>query len=67
MVVYRRQIIITFYGTALLTKIDVAVKFKTLQYNIRVTRNNTMLVYNCSINTSIIQSIDALYVIDNIP
>jgi len=43
---YRRQIIITFYGTALLTKIDISVEFKELKHNIRVTHNNSMLVYN---------------------
>lgn len=54
---YRRQIITTFYGTALLTKIDIAVKFKILQYNIiRETRhNNTIKWY------TIIQLISLLY------
>jgi len=62
---YRRQIIITFYGSAPLTKIDIAGKFKVLQYNIRVTHNNIMLVY--TISTFIIQPVEALCVIDKIP
>jgi len=64
---YRQQIIITFYGTALLTKIDISVEFKALKYNIRVTHNNTMVGYNYTINTFIIQPVEALCNIDKIP